>query len=75
MRKASLARSPREIALEKTVSRLEDEVEGLKGWQGEVNQLMAGMGLGREKKPASEAAPEPKGGFLDDLARELGFDG
>lgn len=62
--------------LERKLSTLEDRVDGLTGWQGEVNRLMADLGLGAAKKPAAQgpAAPSATKGFFDDLAESLGLD-
>lgn len=45
-------KSPNEIRLEKEVAGLRDEVDGLKGWQNEVNSALEGLQVGAPPKPA-----------------------
>ena len=70
VKKTQGIKSPREIQLEKKLSELEDKVDGLFGWQQEVNTLMADSGLGGKVAPARK--PRDKNSIFDELEAFFG---
>jgi hypothetical protein len=81
--KKTAIKTPKEIELEKKVSRLEDDIDGLKGWQAEMNSFLADLwpkdrpaaGSGKAPDPpAVPTVPTPKEGFWNELNRSLGLE-
>lgn len=70
--KKTALKTPREIELEKKVSSLEDKVSDFETWQAEVNSFLENLQLPGPSK--TKSAPQ-KGGFLDDIAKDLGLAG
>lgn len=77
-------KTPNEIRMEKELAAMRDEVDGLKGWQGEVNSALEGLNVGALSapvpvkrgtvKPAPAGAdplPKPARGFMDTINEDL----
>lgn len=70
---------PQIIAMEKRISEQQDEIDGLKGWQDEVNGVLEGLEVGAPKgpkkipvtDPTKPTDPPPKKGILNEIGEDI----
>jgi hypothetical protein len=66
-------RSPREIALEKQVSRLEDRVNNVETVTQDITTWLGDVfPAGKPVKPSASPSPAPQSGLFDELSNLLG---
>ena len=74
--KKTAIKTPKEIELEKKVSRAEDRLDFLESWQKETNAWFASLNLGDKPppKPPASGPAAPKKGFLEEMGDFCGLD-